>query len=88
MKKLPSLSYDILKDTADYVSIVNEKEIIQAMQYLFNNYNIVSEGAGALTTALFINNYSFFKNFDYTFIPICGKNIEKGKFKSILLENY
>jgi len=87
VKKLPSLSYNILKDAVDYVSIVDENEIIQAMKYLFNNFNITTEGAGALTTALLINNYSFFKNFDYTFIPICGKNIEQNKFKSILLDN-
>lgn len=85
VKKLPALSYNILKNTVDYVSFVNEVEIFKAINYLFNKFNVVSEGAGALPTALFINNKNFFKSFDYIFIPICGKNIEKKEFNKIIL---
>ena len=82
---MPALSHNILKNTVDYVSFVNEVEIFKAINYLFNKFNIVSEGAGALPTAVFINNKNFFKSFDYIFIPICGKNIEKKEFNKIIL---
>ena len=54
------------------------------MNYLFSNFNIKSEGAGALTTACFIYNQKFFKDYDYIIIPICGKNINDELFKKIL----
>jgi threonine dehydratase len=87
VKKLPLLSYNILKKNVDFVSIIDETKIYEAMKYLFKNFKIVSEGAGALATALFINNKIFFKNYDYVFIPICGKNIEKKKFNKIILNS-
>ena len=84
VKKLPELSFNILKKSVDYVCANNEKEIIGAMNYLFSNFNIKSEGAGALTTACFIYNQKFFKDYDYIIIPICGKNINDELFKKIL----
>ena len=84
VKKLPDLSYNILKKTVDYVSINNEKEIIGAMKYLYTHFQIKSEGAGALPTASFIYNKNFFKSYDYVLIPICGKNIHDEVFKKLL----
>jgi threonine dehydratase len=87
VKKLPLLSYNILKENVDFVSIIDEIKIYEAMKYLFKNFKTVSEGAGALATALFTNNKIFFKNYDYVFIPICGKNIEKEKFNKIIFNS-
>jgi len=84
VKKLPELSFNILKKSVDYVCANNEKEIVGAMNYLFSNFNIKSEGAGALTTACFIYNQKFFKDYDFIIIPICGKNINNKLFKKIL----
>ena len=84
VRQLPELSYNILKKTIDYVSINSEKEIVEAMKYLYAKFQIKSEGAGALSTASFIFNQDFFKTFDYVFIPICGKNIDDEIFKKLL----
>ena len=84
VKKIPEISFNILKKSVDYVSTVSEKEIIGAINYLFSNFNIKSEGAGAITTACFIYNQKFFENYDYVIIPICGNNIDDKLFEEIL----
>lgn len=85
VKKIPNLNYKYLLNNVDIVSKVSENEIKNGMKYLFKNYKIKAEGAGALSASLFIKLNKNFLNFDYIILPICGSNIDKRSFLKIVL---
>ena len=84
VKKIPDLNYKYLLNNIDIVSKVSEGEIRNGMKYLYKNYKIKAEGAGALSASLFIKLNKKFLNFDYIILPVCGSNIDNKSFFKIV----
>jgi threonine dehydratase len=84
VKKIPKINYRYLLNNVDIVSKVSEKEIKNAVKYLYKKYKIKAEGAGALSMSLFLKLNKKFSNFDYIILPVCGTNIDKESFLKII----
>lgn len=84
VKKIPNINYKYLLDNIDIVSKVSENEIKKAIKFLYKNYKIKAEGAGALSMSLYLKLNKNFLNFDYIILPICGTNIDKKQFLKII----
>lgn len=50
-----SLTFDIIKENVDSVVTVTEEEVAEAILYMMENQKIVSEGAGAVSTAALLS---------------------------------
>ena len=65
--------------------VVNDIQVKDAIRFLKKNYNIVSEGGGAASTAAFLSNCKIFKNKNVIII-VSGSNIDPQKFRNIINE--
>ena len=84
IRKLPKESKKIIFDNCKYFFSFKEIEIKNSIKYLFKNFKIESEGAGALANSLLLMCPNFVKNYDYVIVPICGGNIDKKKLLSYI----
>ena len=80
IRKLPQESRKIVFQNCKYIFSSKESEIKSSMKYIYKNFNIMSEGAGALANTVVLFNPKFVNNYDYVIVPICGGNIDKNKF--------
>jgi threonine dehydratase len=89
VKKIPKINQDFLVKNVDIVSFVNDNEIKKSIKYLYNNFKIKSEGAGALAVAFFIKNKKLIlKNYEIVLLPVCGSNIDQKTFIKIIQKSY
>ena len=85
VKKIPNINYNYLVNNINITSYVSEKEIKKSIRYLHKNFNIKSEGAGALAVAFYLKNKKLIsENYDLALLPICGSNIDEKKFSNIV----
>lgn len=80
IRRLPQESRKIIFQNCKYFFSSKESEIKNSMKYIYKNFNIMSEGAGALANTVILFNPKFINNYDYVIVPICGGNIDKDKF--------
>lgn len=84
VKKIPNINYEFLLNNVDIVSKVSENEIKNGMKYLYKNFKIKAEGAGALSISLYVKLDNKFLDFDYIIMPVCGSNIDDNSFFKFL----
>ena len=82
IKELPEESKKIIFQNCKYFFSFKETEIINSIKFIYENFKIVSEGAGALANCLVMTYPDFLKKYDYIIVPICGGNIDMIKFQS------
>ncbi len=84
VRKIPKINYSYLLQNINIVSHVSESDIKKSIKYLFKNFNIKSEGAGALTAAFFLKYKKIISKYDSVILPICGSNIDQKIFSKII----
>ncbi len=89
VKKIPKINYNFLIKNVNIVSYVSDNQIKKSIKYLYNNYKIKSEGAGALAVAFFLKNKKLIlQNYETILLPICGSNIDKKTYDKIIQKFY
>lgn len=83
VKQPGDLTYNLCKQHLQHILKVSESEIKAAIKILYNRYHLVVEGAGAVTMAAFLKNYSDFigKN---VVILVSGSNIDSSVLFDLL----
>ena len=74
------LNYPILNEYVDEVSTVSDEEIKNAMKWLYENMQIVTEPSGAAAFAGFIKQHQKISN--HVVILISGRNVDEDSFNS------
>jgi threonine dehydratase len=75
-----ALNYPILNKYVDETSVASDDEIKEAMKWLYENLEIVSEPSGAAALAGFIHNHRNVQG--NVVILISGKNVDPDSFQS------
>lgn len=80
-----SITFDFCRRLVDRYVLVNEREIAQAMLWLYDQHGIVVEGAGALAVAAFLQQRQTFVGKTVVLL-LCGGNISAQQFSRIQQE--
>jgi len=78
-----SITIDFCRAVVKEWILVEEREIEICMRLLFDEYRVVSEGAGVLATAGFIKENKRFQNKNCVLL-VCGGNIFMPRFREIV----
>lgn len=78
------LTWPLLQRNVDRVKLVSDKEIIQAMRYLYDNMGIVAEPSGAASFAALLNHPEYLKPKTDAVCVISGGNVDKVAFDTLL----
>lgn len=81
-----SITLDIIQEKVDRVVLVKEKSILDAMRVLYEQEQLLVEGAGAASTALILEHGSEFAGKHVAAI-VSGGNITRDELQALLLKN-
>ena len=78
-----SITLDIIRDCVDKVVLVKEKSILEAMRTLYEKESLITEGAGATSTALLLERREEFVG-KRVVIVVSGGNMSESDLLSLL----
>ena len=78
-----SITLDIIQKHVDRIILVKENSILQAMRVLYENEELMIEGAGATSTAALLENASEFEG-KRVVVVLSGGNIGEEEIRSLL----
>ncbi|MFC1590340.1 hypothetical protein ACFL42_02460, partial [Candidatus Omnitrophota bacterium] len=84
VERVPDFSNDLLDSLVHGIIGLSEEEIGQGIAYLWKNFNIRSEGTGALATAAYVLNKDLFSRYDQVLTFVTGNNIDEAVFQQIV----
>ncbi len=83
---LPDISKNILRKLTKGVVALSEDEVATGIRYLWNEFRLQSEGAGALGIAAYLSNEKLFEKYRQVFAFVTGNNIDPQTFNQITRE--
>ncbi len=78
-----SITLSIIQEHVDRIILVKESSILQAMRVLYENEELMIEGAGATSTAALLENASEFVG-KRVVVVLSGGNIGEDEIRSLL----
>ena len=78
-----SITLSIIQEHVDRIILVKESSILQAMRVLYENEELMIEGAGATSTAALLENASEFVG-KRVVVVLSGGNIGEEEIRSLL----
>ncbi|NHI88852.1 MAG: threonine/serine dehydratase [Candidatus Thorarchaeota archaeon] len=81
-----SITLDIIQEKVDRVVLVKEESILNAMRVLYQQEQLLVEGAGATSTAFILEKSSEFMG-KHVVAVVSGGNITKDELESILIKH-
>jgi threonine dehydratase len=78
-----SITLDIIQKHVDRIILVKENSILQAMRVLYENEELMIEGAGATSSAALLENASEFEG-KRVVVVLSGGNIGEEEIRSLL----